>query len=225
MILRRFKEVEGRYVEKIYGQERLAFSMSDNEDMYDLIEWAKRGGYQGSVIMFYDHMTGDVYRPFEKKRNVLYGKPEFIGGFYYFLQGDYDEKKVTLYRYLPGGMSGTAETILDVVVQLDIADVNLYNLRLMGDGVHITSQDKEFCSYYPDKFSFPIKPNESACFILGDKVYLEAWIEEGWDTENDRATENYVFYHKVIVKDFAGNTLSEEIGSLYQAQDGNWWIS
>ena len=31
--------------------------------------------------------------------------------------------------------------------------------------------------------------------------------------------------YKVIVKDFSGKTLSEEIGDLYQAADGTWWIA
>lgn len=58
-----------------------------------------------------------------------------------------------------------------------------------------------------------------------DKVYVEAWIEEGWDEELGCASENYKYYSKVLVKDFWGNTLSEEIGQLYQNDDGTWWIS
>jgi hypothetical protein len=38
--------------------------MSDNEDLYDLIAWSERGGYQGAVLYFYDFETGDVYQPF-----------------------------------------------------------------------------------------------------------------------------------------------------------------
>ena len=53
-MIKRFKEVRGLYIEKIYGQDRLAFAMSDTSDLYDLVEYAQRGGYQGSVIKFYD---------------------------------------------------------------------------------------------------------------------------------------------------------------------------
>ena len=70
-MVRRFKEVNGKYIEKIYGQDRLAFAMSDNEDLYDLIAWSERGGYQGAVLYFYDFETGDVYQPFEKKRITI----------------------------------------------------------------------------------------------------------------------------------------------------------
>ncbi len=88
-MIKRFKEIEGRYIEKIIGQDRLAFAHSDTDDFYDLIEWAERGGYQGSIIMFFDFESGNVYKPFEKKRNVVYSSPVYVTGFYYFLQGDY----------------------------------------------------------------------------------------------------------------------------------------
>ena len=217
-MVRRFKEVNGKYIEKIYGQDRLAFAMSDNEDLYDLIAWSERGGYQGAVLYFYDFETGDVYQPFEKKRNVVYSRPEFADGYYYFLQGDYDAKTVVLYRYFP-------DDFFAPVVTLPLDDVDLYNLRIVGNPVHIISQNEELRCYYPEAFSFPLEPNETVCFIEDGRVYIEAWIEEGWDDENDRATDEYNYYHKVVVKDFHGNLISEEIGALGQAADGTWWMS
>lgn len=217
-MIRKFKSVNGKYIEKIYGQDRLAFAMSDNEDLYDLIAWSERGGYQGAVLYFYDFETGDVYQPFEKKRNVVYSRPEFADGYYYFLQGDYDAKTVVLYRYFP-------DDLLAPVVTLPLDDVDLYNLRIVGNPVHIISQNEELRCYYPEVFSFPLEPNETVCFIEDGCVYIEAWIEEGWDDENDRATDEYNYYHKVVVKDFHGNLISEEIGALGQAADGTWWMS
>ena len=217
-MIRKFKSVNGKYIEKIYGQDRLAFAMSDNEDLYDLIAWSERGGYQGAVLYFYDFETGDVYQPFEKKRNVVYSRPEFADGYYYFLQGDYDAKTVVLYRYFP-------DDLLAPVVTLPLDDVDLYNLRIVGNPVHIISQNEELRCYYPEAFSFPLEPNETVCFIEDGCVYIEAWIEEGWDDENDRATDEYDYYHKVVVKDFHGNLISEEVGALGQAADGTWWMS
>ena len=217
-MIRKFKSVNGKYIEKIYGQDRLAFAMSDNEDLYDLIAWSERGGYQGAVLYFYDFETGDVYQPFEKKRNVVYSRPEFADGYYYFLQGDYDAKTVVLYRYFP-------DDLLAPVVTLPLDDVDLYNLRIVGNPVHIISQNEALRCYYPEAFSFPLEPNETVCFIEDGRVYIEAWIEEGWDDENDRATDEYDYYHKVVVKDFHGNLISEEIGALGQAADGTWWMS
>ena len=190
----------------------------DTNDFYDLIEWSKSGGYQGSVILFFDFESGKVFKPFAKKRNVIYSNPVYAEGFYYFLQGDYDEKKISLYHYIPG-------KLLEKETELSTEEVSLYNLCIIGNPVHIISQEDTFVCYYPEKISFPITGLESALFIEDEKIYFESWVEEGWNDKNDCATDNYDLYYKVIVKDFSGNTLSEEVGDLYQAADGTWWIA
>ena len=217
-MIRHFKEIEGRYIEKIIGQDRLAFAHSDSSDFYDLIEWSKTGEYDGSIIIFFDFDSGNVYKPFAKKKNVIYSNPVYTGGFYYFLQGNYSEKKIVLYRYIP-------EKILEKVTELSTEEVNLYNLRIIGDSVHIISQEDRFECYYPEKISFPIGGNEAVIFIEDDKIYFQAWVEEGWDEEKNCATDKYKFYEKIIIKDFEGNTLSEDVGAIYQAADGTWWIA
>ncbi len=219
MEIKRFKEVEGLYIEKIIGQERLAFAMSDSGDLYDLEEYAECGGYRGSVIRFYDFESGDVYCPFEKKRDVMYSKPVFSKGVYYFLQADYGEKKVSLYKYLP-------EKVLEVVKEFGIGEVNLYNLQIVGEKVHVISQNgEEFRCYYPKAFSFVMDPHETAEIVTDHEVILERWVEEGWDEVNDCATEDYRFYDMVVVRDFDGKLISEEVGSLYQGTDGRYWMA
>lgn len=217
-MIRRFKNIEGRYIEEIEGQNRLAFAHSENTDFYDLIEWSEQGGYQGSVIQFYDFSNGNVYTPFAKKKNVVYSKPRYLHGFYYFLQGDYDEQKIVLYRYFP-------EDVLEAVTELCMEDVNLYNLNIIGEEIHIVSQDDIFQCYYPENISFPLNRNESVVLIADGKVYCEAWFEEGWDDERGCRTDNYKCYDKIITKDYKGNILSEEVGTLYHATDGTWWIA
>ncbi len=219
-MIRKFKEVHGHYIEKIIGQDRLAYAMSDTEDLYDLIEFAERGGYQGSVIIFYDFENGNVYRPFEKKRDVIYSKPAFVDGYYYFLQADYGLKKVVLYKYMP-------ESVLESVTEFNNDEVSLYNLSIVGEKVHVISQgeDNRFQCYYPERISFSLEGSESVVLITEDRVYIESWVEEGWDDENDCATDAYKLYDKVIIKDYQGNTISEEVGSIYPAADGTYWIS
>lgn len=217
-MIRYFKEVEGRYIEKIIGQDRFAFAHSDTSDFYDLIEWSKAGEYYGSILLSFDFDTGDVYRPFAKKKNVVYSDPVYAGGFYYFLQGDYSEKKIALYRCIP-------EKILEKVTELSTEEVRLYNLRVIGDPVHIISQQDSFACCYPEKISFPVGVNEHAIFMGDGKIYFEAWVEEGWDDEKGCATDQYKYYNKVIVRNYEGNTLSEETGAIYQAADGTWWIA
>ena len=156
--------------------------------------------------------------PFEKKRNTVYSDPAYADGFYYFLQGDYDKRRIVLYRYLP-------EKLPELVTELSTEEVNLYNLRIVGNPVHIVSQEDRFECYYPQRISFPKKVNESTAFIEDGKIYFNAWIEEGWNDEKNCATEEYKYYNKVIIRDYEGNILSEEVGSLYQATDGTWWIA
>ena len=61
-MIKKFHRIEGRCIEKIYGQDRFGYSQSDFEDLYDLIQWAEQGGYQGSELLFYDFYTGNVYK-------------------------------------------------------------------------------------------------------------------------------------------------------------------
>ena len=219
-MIKKFNRIEGRYIEKIYGQDRFGYSQSDFEDLYDLIQWAEIGGYQGAELLFYDFYTGKVYKPFDKKRNTVYSAPVYVEKFLYFLQGDYDNKKVNLYRYFP-------EKVLEKVTELNMEEVKLYNLSIIGNPLYIVSQEREdgFHCYYPDKISFPLQEQESVIFIEDGNVYIEAWVEEGWDEENDCATDGYKYYNRIIIKDFAGNTISDEIGCLNKSADGDWWIS
>ena len=55
--------------------------------------------------------------------------------------------------------------------------------------------------------------------IADGKVSLSAWIEEGWDDENDYETEEYKYYEKVVVRDLKGNMLAENLGGFYSNID------
>ena len=170
------------------------------------------------MIIFYDFASGNVYKPFAKKRNVVYSDPVYAGGFYYFLQGYYDEKKIVLYRYFP-------EKVMEKVAELSTEEVNLYNLRIIGDAVHVVSQGENFECYYPEKISFPMEGREHVVYMEEGKIYSETWVEEGWDDEKECATDQYQLYYKVRVRDYEGKRLSEEVGALYQAADGRWWMA
>ena len=114
---------------------------------------------------------------------------------------------------------------LEMVKEFDSTTMNLYNLMIIGEKVHVVSSDDDFVSYYPEEFHFPLNEHESVTLIEDDKVYLDVWVEEGWDDENNCATEDYKYYTKLIIKDKNGNLLSEEVGSLEQQPDGTWWLS
>ncbi|MBQ6560271.1 MAG: hypothetical protein IJL85_05530 [Erysipelotrichaceae bacterium] len=217
-MLKRFKERNGIYIADIAGQDKLAHSLSSNTDFYDLSEWPENEICPGTILRFFDLENGEVYQPFEKTDDVIYGNVFYVEENYWFLQADRQAKKITLYRYVPA-------SIPEAVTSFSMNDVDTYNLSPMGNQIHVTSQDCErFSCYYPEVFSFPIGSHETAVFIDEKKVYLENWIEEGWDEENNRAGKEYRFYDEVIIRDFEGNILSKETGTLYQARSGSWWI-
>ncbi len=217
-MIKRFKKPDGTAISAIRGQDRLAFALSDHTDTYDLIAWNEMGGYRGMTISFYDLKSGEVYCPFELKRNVVYTNPLYINEKYWFLKVDYDDKTVTLISYTP-------EAGAEEVTVLDLEKVNLYNLQVMGIEPHIVNQSDRFTCYYPEKFSFPLEPNETVNFVAGGMVYVEAWVEEGWDDERQCAGENYRYYNKLIIKDFGGNTVSEDKGFIFFAPNGDYYIT
>lgn len=198
------------------GTDRYAYGLSDFENAWDLEDWQENGGYQGSVLYLYDLYENKIYIPFEKRKNVLYQEPLLYNDMIYFLQIDYDNQKINLYHL-------SSSKPLEKVTDFSIGEVNLYNLGLTGEKVHITSQDDSFISYYPERFEIKLEPNESVICIADGKIYINAWIEEG--VENDEITNNYSYYEKILIKDKEGKLLSEEVGSLTQFPDGKWRIS
>lgn len=217
--MKHFKQTFGKYIEYLSGQDRFAFALTEHIDFFMVDDWLKQGGHPGNQLIIYDFVKEELYMPFEQERNVIYSRPHFVNGFIYFLRGEFNQRVFELYRYLP-------ESTLEKIHQFQAHEVDSYNLHLMGEGLHVTSQrvGEEFCCYYPEKFSIPLKQNETVGYLDDDKIYVEAWVEEGWDDEKNCATEEYIYYDKVIIKDRKGHILSEEIGCLFQAQDGNWWI-
>ena len=216
--IRLFDEVDGSFVEDIYGQKRLGFALDDLADFYDIPDIIEANGYySGSIIKFYDFKTGQVYKPFGKKKNVAYGRPVFLDGYYYLIQGDFENGLINLYRF---DLSFMPEKITD----LKISDVKLYNLSIYGKGIFIASSDEDFEIYYPFRKTIKLKTNESVIFIEEDKVYISAWIEEGRDDEKNLAGPDYKYYEKLIIKDLEGKRLSERVGNLF-SRDGRYWLA
>lgn len=218
-VVKEFSEINGSYVSLINGQSRIGYSLSEHEDFYeipDIIDYY--GVYKGSIIKFYDFETGDVFTPFELEKNVQYASPIYLGNSYYFLQADFTKKIVTIYSYFP-------ENYLDPIEEFKMDELNLYNLGLMGETLHLISQDEKLNIYYPYRKTIDLEANESAMFIKDDKVYISAWIEEGWDDDKWLAGPNYEYYDKMIIKDMKGNTIEERRGDLFQHIDGSWRLA
>lgn len=219
-IYKEFSEITGQYVEEIPGQDRFAYGTSDMDDFFEIEDIIKHdGSYKGSVIRFYDYQTRKIYLPFEQKENISYGRPIFIDGIFYILQVDFNEGFANIYKYYPG-------QILEKVFDYKIKDLSTYNLELRGNDLHLISQDSESLEiYYPYRKTLSLEANESVILIDDGKVYINRWIEEGWDDEKNIASEDYSYYDKLIIKDFDSNIIEERIGNLYQRHDGTWWLA
>lgn len=217
-MVRRFDTVRGKYVEPIPEQRRFGFAHTDSNDLYDLVGWAERGGYPGSTVLIYDFETGRVYEPFQKERDVLFVNPAFADGEIVLLRGDYKNKTLTVFRWLP-----QTEPRQEAVI--DLPEAAFSHLTVIGEGVNVVSHtDGRFTCYYPERLSFPVDVNEYAVLRDSDRLFFETWVEEGWDDENDCATEDYNYYHLIRERDLRGNLLTEQVGSLTKAPDGTWWI-
>ncbi len=214
--IRRMKEVRGLAMTRLAGQFRLGVGYTDFQDFYEISEYVDREGYQGNQIVFCDYMSGDVFTPFEKERNVAYSGARFIDGKYYFLKGDFNSKVVSVIKFNPGEKT---ETVLSV----PMSDVELYNIGILGTSLHLISQNGKLECFYPEKFTVPLEPEESVVEIDGDRIYCSRWVEEG--VVDNEMMADYKYYEKLIVKDKNGKVLSDEIGSIDRGADGKWWLS
>lgn len=219
-IFKEFSEVKGEYVEEIAGQARFAYSISNSDDLFEIEETVKIVGfYKENEICFYDYKTSEIYRTFDLKKNIAYGRVIFIDNSFYILQVDFNEGLVNIYKYYPG-------EILEKITDYKVKDLSTYNLELVGIDLHLISQDSETLEiYYPYRKTVKLEVSESALFIDDGKVYINRWIEEGWDDEKDEAGEDYKYYDKLIIKDFDSNIIEERLGSLHQSPDGTWWLA
>ena len=147
-----------------------------------------------------------------------YGNPVYLDNNYYFLQADFNKAEINLYEYYP-------DLLLQKVETFKIEDLNLYNLSIMGKDLHLISQGDRLDIYYPYRKTVKLESNESVLFIDDEKIYIGAWVEEGWDEKNHMAGPEYEYYEKLVIKDVEGKVILEKRGDLFQNIDGSWWLS
>ncbi|TDM02395.1 hypothetical protein [Macrococcus carouselicus] len=213
MKINRFEHVTGTFIEEIAGQRAYGYSRDEMMELYEAYDAIKTGPVPGNTLTFYERAIGRVYMPFSKEKNIVYSSVIYHHVYYYFLQCDFNQQMVYLYQYEPGQQP-------QLMTVLSMHEIDMNNLSLMGENVHITSQGRTFQCYYPRLFSLELENAESVIHIEDDKVYISQWIEEGLEDIDD-----YHYYEKLIIKDFMGNTLSEEVGNLFQDDQGEWWLS
>ncbi|WP_414053219.1 hypothetical protein ACMGE6_06675 [Macrococcus equi] len=214
---KRFPVVDSTYIEDINGQSRFGYGIREWLDLNDAKEIFNNEGYFiGMTLRFFDFVSGETFEPFPVTRNIAYGNVVFHDELFYFLQADFGSNVINLISYYPD-----QET--NVVTTLDMNVMDLDKLKIIGNGVHVVNQKEDFVCYYPESFALQLEDEETVVMMDEDKLYINQWIEEEIDTGDEFPKYNY--YDKLVIKNFEGESLSEEIGYLQQHKDGKWWIS
>ena len=198
MKINRMAVVQGLNLEPVPGQLRYGCGMTDFEDFYDIAEYVNEKAYLGNQIVFGDYETGAVYTPFEKERNIAYGGVKWIEGYFYFLKADFSKKTVTIMQYRP-------DWDCKECFSIGMAEVELYNLRIVGTPIHLISQSEEMRCYYPEQFSIKLSARESVIEIVDNHIYCSCWEEEG--VAECEITEDYKYYEKLIVRNRFGDVV------------------
>ncbi|UTH15862.1 hypothetical protein [Macrococcus epidermidis] len=219
VLINRFEIVDGSQVINVHGQSRFGYNHSDAIEFYEVEDVIKVNGfYKGNTISFYDYETGRVYLPFELKKNVVYGYPVYINTLYYFIQCDFETRKINAVECFPGGS-------VRIYKSLNMDEVDLGNIMIMDDDLKIVSQENDFRCYYPEQIRLSLEPSESVVTIDEGKVYINQWIEEGYDDVNNGYTNAYQYYDKLIIKDLSGNKICDKVGYLSTYHNDQLWLS
>lgn len=119
------------------GQNRYMYGVDTSVDFQDMVDWGSEERVEGRQMYFYDLKTNKKYSPFLPQINVLYAKPLWHANSIYILQGDFNQKQVRVYKYLP-------ENQPQLVYEQRISKLSMYNLELTpGDKVYLTTTNLE----------------------------------------------------------------------------------
>lgn len=230
MTIKRFDQINGADLEQVDGQGRYYYYCRivqlDPEDAID--EQLVHELYSGEKpeiehLYFYDTETGQRYEPIPAKENVYFDyEVKWCNGWLYFYLADFDEHQLRVYRYLP-------EKKLELVYEFPITEEILHTTMVLGDDqvylmieknrsddIKDLTADLEF--YSPQKFTVTQEDDEFLCFIHDDQLYFTKELDAESETDLDPKSE-------IVVKDFNGKVVKQELGDLTQDANGDWWIS
>lgn len=216
------RKIDGLYhigLDQIEGSIHWYYTIDQNEDFFDVESMVEHGDtLYGNELSFFVYPECKVFTPFKKEEGVYYQSYSIVyhDGFVYFLKGDFNVKKIYLYKCNPEC------EMIECLYELDMEGVSLYNLAIRFEPCMIILEDEERLEIYvPNRISIKEDKNSSFCFCKDGLYYFNVWHEEGYDDSLNLVSE-YKYYESYVVKDAFGNVIETGDGYLQQMEDGSY---
>lgn len=178
------------------------------EDFFEVENLVKTNtAYPGNELQIIDPEEREVFRPFEKRENVLIGEPMYYQEALTYLLCDFNKGTTEIYR-------GKFHEIPRLLKSIPLEEVNTYNLRLLGEVPSLISEEDEFTMYWPRETSFSLESNETVVLRQDRRFYTLLWYEG----------EQRPYYEMLRIRDLEGKILKEREGSFTLLEDGRGLI-
>lgn len=179
-------------------------------DLYEAEEIIKdKGEFSGATCYLIHYPDGEVFRPFEMRKNVYVEAPVFDNGRIGFLEVDFSLRKINIYHYIPEEkkLVRLAELLLESVV-------DCYNLNLKSTPLILGREGNEgkYEIIWPVKKTIHIGDRESLMFRNDERLYFIDWYE---DPE---------YHEEVVIRNINTGLVEERFaGTMYRMPDGKYW--
>ena len=187
----------------------------EHGDLYEAEELFRQGRpVRGNTLCLVHYPDGSVYQPLQKQEGTYFDRPVYLNGQIFLLQADFPGGVIRIFSF----SCQSHETAL--LVSLPLAAVrNCYNLMLHISPLCLTRQgnDDWFEIIWPEQVRFEIQPRESFFLRQGDRLYFNAWLEEG---EGD----DYRYWEETHIRNLQGELTEILPGDVRIMPNGEMWF-
>ncbi|BBF43779.1 hypothetical protein lbkm_2467 [Lachnospiraceae bacterium KM106-2] len=212
----KIKNIEGLsdvYLEQIEGTSEWYFCKQCEDSFCDLYEAEEiikeKGKFSGATCYLIHYPDGEVFRPFEMRKNIYIEAPVWDNGKIGFLEVDFLMNKINVYYYMP------EDKKLVKLAELPLESVeDCYNLRLKSTPLMLGRDGNEgkYEIIWPVRKTILMGDRETLMFRQDEKLYFNDWYE------------NPEYHEEVVVRDInTGLVMERFCGNIYRMPDGTYW--
>ncbi|MDO5292276.1 MAG: hypothetical protein Q4F05_05950 [bacterium] len=213
MEIKRIEDLSDVCLEQMEGTSEWYFCKQCEDDFCDMYEAEEiinnNGEFSGATCYLIHFPDGEVFRPFEMRKNIYIENPVFDNGRIGFLEVDFTMKTITIYHYI------WEEKKLVTLTELPLALVeDCYNLSLKSTPLMLgrDGNDGKYEVIWPVRKDLRIGDRETLMFRYDEKLYFHDWYE------------NPEYHEEVVVRDLnTGLVLERFSGNIYRMPDGSYW--